>query len=95
LPSIGELHELLGFQYASRRDKNSFREATHAWLNSFKANRDLSEQLLRWKEPAVQQELKALAENFLSDGTNSELFWGAGRSWHCETDIRYPEDTQK
>ena len=96
VPPIKELHELLGFQRASRRDTDSFREATHAWLNSSKTSGGLpARQLLHWNEPTIQQELKVLAEKFLSNGTNGELFWGAGRSWFYETDMRFPEDKEK
>jgi hypothetical protein len=96
VPPIKKLHQLLGFQRASLNDMQSFIDATHAWQNSYKTSNTLSaSELLRWNEPAIQLELKAMAEKFLHDGANAERFWDADRSWFYEADLKFPEDTEK
>jgi hypothetical protein len=96
VPSVKELCEQLGFQRASIKDTDTFMEATRAWRRSYKTNNNLpASHLLRWNDPAVQTELKAMAEKFLEAADNGERFWGVSRNWYHPFDVQFPEESER
>ena len=93
VPPIKKLLQLLGFQRASIQNTQSFIAATHSWRNSYATGNSACE-LRHWNEPLIQLKLKDLANDFLYHGVNGDRFWGAGRSWFCETDMQFPRDAE-
>ena len=96
VPSIKELCEQLGFQHASLKDTNAFMDASHAWRKSYVTTSGLSgTELLLWKDPLVQLDLREMSERFLKVSNNGLAFWSANRSWNHDSDLIYPEEQSK
>jgi hypothetical protein len=93
VPSVKELCELLGFQRASLKETNVFVQATHAWRKSYKTDHgEAGGTLLSWKSPAVQRDLRQMAEGFLNHNDKGVQFWGPSRPWGQLSDLHFPED---
>jgi len=96
VPSIKELCERLGFQHASLKDTSTFVEASHAWRKSYITSSGVAgTELLLWKDPDVQFNLREMSEKFLEVSNNGEAFWSANRSWNHDSDLTYPENKSK
>lgn len=100
VPSVNELQELLGLQRASLKDTKIFSEATLAWRKSYlTSDGQPASQLLLWKSPSVQTDLRLAAEKFLEDQNNGQNngynFWSPTRTWAQDSDLKYPDDRDK
>jgi hypothetical protein len=98
VPSVKVLCEDLGFQHALLKDINKFIDAAHAWRKSYRTSDGTpGTQLLQWNQPAVQLDLKTMAERFLENNANAEnerngdRFWSPTRSWNHDSPIQYPD----
>lgn len=96
IPSIDILRELLGLNAAPVKVKNAFRDITVEWrkTNLTSDNRPATE-LVDWHSLAVQKDLYALAEKFLTDNDNAERYWSASRPWKYDSNIQYPDDKER
>jgi hypothetical protein len=93
VPSVKELCEQLGFQYASLKDTNRFMEVTRAWRKSYQTTSGrLAADLRSWNEPSDQLDLEEMAQKFIDDRGNGERFWSPSRSWNHDSDLQFPED---
>ncbi|KAF4626424.1 hypothetical protein G7Y89_g11735 [Cudoniella acicularis] len=94
VPSVKELCELLGFQYASLKDTNTFMELTRAWRKSYQTSSGRpATDLLSWNQSSDQLDLEEMAQKFIDDRGNGDRFWSPNRSWnHGDSDLHFPED---
>ena len=96
VPSVKELCEHLGFQYASLKDTNAFMDVTRAWRKSYTTSSGHpATALLQWNDSSTQLDLEEMAEAFLDQEDNGDRFWSPNRSWHHGSNVQYPEDKAK
>jgi hypothetical protein len=90
---VKELCNKLGFEQATPAETTVFTDTTHAFRKSYKcSNGDAGSVLTDWNSNSVQQELAAMAMEFLDDAGNGERFWSDLRRWKDDGDLMYPED---
>lgn len=95
VPSIKEICESLGFQSASIKDTDKFLDTIRAFRKSYQFTPGVTTtDLLRWNDAAIQGELKNMAELFLKDGDNGDVYWGSKRHWYS-LGLQYPDDSDK
>jgi hypothetical protein len=93
VPSVRELCNRLGFERATQAETTVFTDTTHAFRKSYRcSNGSSGSSLTEWNSVNVQQELSAMALEFLDAGGNGERFWSDSRRWKEEGDLMYPED---
>ncbi|KAG4427804.1 hypothetical protein IFR05_016713 [Cadophora sp. M221] len=95
VPSIKEICESLGFQSASIKDTDKFLDTTRAFRKSYQITPGVTTaDLLRWNDAAIQCELRNMAELFLKDGDNGDVYWGTKRYWYS-SGLQYPDDSDR